>query len=570
MDTLRRDLVRQRARALRDRVQWLLHGAMAARLDGHPADLVAPLTFLDTYVWLCHEVPEQLRYEVLAVSKNPAFAPLVELLATATERAPFTRGLVEAGFAAATVARLGGDRAAAVREICEAWERWGDLPERRPIARRAVAAAERAMYDALLGPADQERLALIDHLPDPGGPPPRFTKLGVIPVMRCPAGCRHCLFLYRPRVERRRAPAELLAMLSRLTDRLLYTGGDLTGHLDDFTEAVATTPAITTFAILLNGTFAATAAGAEAWFDGLDAALDRRAATSLAPAEVVLEISFDEHHQELRVGADGGVHERIPVANIANLIEAAVRHPRLGLVLLHKQNRRNFSRALFESGVVARLARELHRRGQRLELLSARPGLRPRRDPCDPTRVAPVITEAQFCLSGHRDVPIGLTSSLVDGYGQAALLDASEWLNDRANLEPFLAGAAPGDGFDGDLMFWYDGRVTSFSAVHLAFGNLDDDPIDRILSRHRRDPLLAALRRPTLRLLHLYGEVRNDLEALTRRATSLPHLLHTLTRDAEVRLHLTRRLAACDPTVTVVSESPSAIQMGSRSRSEAV
>ncbi len=552
MDTLRRDLVTQRARAMQGRVRWLLHGGMAKRLDGLSADLIAPLTFLDTYAWLRREVPAAVRDEVLAVSKNPAFAPLVTLLASAPDPAAFVRGVIEHGFAADTVARLSGD-GAATREIVAAWEALGSEPVRRSIALRAVAAEERAMYDALLGPFDQERLALLDRLPDPGGPSPHFAKLGVIPVMRCPAGCHHCLFLYRPRVERRREPAELLATLAQLTDRLLYTGGDLTGHLDDFVDAVATTGAITTFAILLNGTFAATPEAAAAIFTALEAALDRRAAAGHPPAEVVLQISFDEHHQELRVAADGAVRERIPVANIANIVEAAVRHPRVGLVLLHKQNRLNFSRHLFERGVFARLARELSHRGHRVELLAAHPGPRPRRDPCDPTKVAPVLTEAHFCLSDHRDVPIGLTSSLVDAYGQAALLDESEYLNDRANLERFLTGEAAGDGFDGDLMFWYDGRVTSFSAVHLAFGNLYDDGIERILARHRRDPLLAALRRPTPRLLDLYGEVRDDREVLTGRATSLPHLLHTLTRDAEVRLHLTCRLAAgCDPGAPVV------------------
>ncbi len=547
MDTLHEEFVTSRARAMRDRVQWLLHGGMAARLDGHPADLVAPLTFLDTYAWLRREVPEAIRTEVLAASRNPAFAPLVELLASAPDRDTFCRGLVARGYAGATLARLHGDEAAAAREIAATWARCCGEPQRRPLALRAVAAEERAMYAQLLGPTDQERLALVDTLPELGPTPPPFTKLGVIPVMRCPAGCHHCLFLYRPRVERRRDPAELLATLGGLTDRLLYTGGDLTGHLDDFTEAVATTGSITTFAILLNGTFGATREGAEAPFIALDAARARRREAGLPAAEVVLQISFDEHHQELRVDREGAVRERIPVANIANIIEAAVRHPHTGLVLLHKQNRLNFSRHLFERGVFARLARELSRRGQRVELLAARPGPRPRRDPCTPEREAPVLTEAQFCLERHRDVPIGLTSSLVDAYGQAALLEPSEYLNDRAHLERFLAGAAAGEGFDGDLMFWYDGRVTSFSAVHLALGNLYDDGLETILARRRRDPLLAALQRPTPRLLDLYAELRDDLADLTARATSVPHLLHTLTRDAEVRLHLTRRLATLEP-----------------------
>ncbi|RMF86836.1 MAG: hypothetical protein D6739_02575 [Nitrospirae bacterium] len=542
---LYRDFVVGRARLLRDRVQRLLRGAMGARLAGSPADLVAPVTFVDTYAWLRREVPEGARRDVLSVSRNPAFERLVELLATAPDAAAFARGLVAAGYARATVARHGGDAAAAAREILETWERRVGEPEPRPLALRRVAAEERAMYERLLGPEDRERLALVDRLPDPGGAS-RLAKAGVIPVMRCPAGCRHCLFLYRPRVERRIAPEALLATLGGLTESLLYTGGDLTPNLPDFVEAVATAPGIRTFAILLNGTFGATAEAAEGWMARLDEALQRRRATGLGRAEVVVQVSFDELHQEILVRPDGSLRERIPVAAIANVVEAAVRHPRVGLALLHKQNRLSFGRDLFEQGAFARLARELSRRGHGIEILEARPGPRPRRDPCDPSRVAPVVIQAHFALTGHPEAPIGFSSTLVDGYGQAQLLEESERLDDRLSVERYLAGEGPAEGFDPDLMFWYDGRVTSFSAVHLALGDLTQEGVERIVARRRRDPLLAALVRADRRLLDLYAEVRDDLEAVTAGATSVPHLLHSLTREAEVRLHMTRRLAGQD------------------------
>jgi hypothetical protein len=178
-------------------------------------------------------------------------------------------------------------------------------------------------------------------------------------------------------------------------------------------------------------------------------------------------------------------------------------------------------------------------------VLEARPGPRPRTNPHDPTSLAPVITDAHFILAGHSDAPIRLTSSTVDAYGQAALLDPSEFLNDRAHLDAYLAGSVRGgEGFDGDLMFWYDGRVTCFSAVHYALGDLYDDGVDIILARHRKDPLLAALRGFDRRLLDLYAEVRGDLAERIAGSTSVHHLFHQLTFDADVRLHMTERLVA--------------------------
>jgi hypothetical protein len=64
-----------------------------------------------------------------------------------------------------------------------------------------------------------------------------------------------------------------------------------------------------------------------------------------------------------------------------------------------------------------------------------------------------------------------------------------------------------------------------------------------VLARHRKDPLTSALRAFDRRLLGYYGEVRDDIAALVERATSPHHLLHVLTEDPAVRLHLTRRLA---------------------------
>ena len=69
---------------------------------------------------------------------------------------------------------------------------------------------------------------------------------------------------------------------------------------------------------------------------------------------------------------------------------------------------------------------------------------------------APVLKDASFVLGRHPDAPILLTSSTIDGYGRASLLDEGETVKERDLLERVLAeGAASGESFDIDLMFWY-------------------------------------------------------------------------------------------------------------------
>ncbi len=78
----------------------------------------------------------------------------------------------------------------------------------------------------------------------------------------------------------------------------------------------------------------------------------------------MLQISFDEFHQEVVVNRKGELNERIPVTKIANIVEAAPRYKdEIQLCLLHKQGYLNFSMELFQKGVFARLANELGRRG---------------------------------------------------------------------------------------------------------------------------------------------------------------------------------------------------------------
>ena len=164
-------------------------------------------------------------------------------------------------------------------------------------------------------------------------------------------------------------------------------------------------------------------------------------------------------------------------------------------------------------------------------------------NPLDPDRPGQVVKDASFVLARHPDRPILMTSSTIDGYGRAALLDPGETVQERELLAQVLRdGAPPGEVFDTDLMFWHNGWATLFAAVHVCLGNVREDGAARVLARHRKDPLTVALRRFDRRLPVFYAEVRDDLDTRIAQATGPHHLFHVLTEDPAVRLHLTRRL----------------------------
>jgi hypothetical protein len=301
-------------------------------------------------------------------------------------------------------------------------------------------------------------------------------------------------------------------------------------------------PHIRNFAILLNGDFASdmptTLQTLKAMADAI-----RSRSPSWVQAKVLLQISFDEFHQEVHVNRKGLLEERIPVAKIANIVEAAPRFSKqVQLALLHKQTALNFSMDVLHKGVFARLVNELGERGHRVRVLSSGPSSRLKRNPVSPGKLAPVLKDASFVLAKYPDRPILMTSSTIDGYGRAELLDEGETLKEKELLNDVLAGRETGERFDIDLMFWFNGWVTLFNAVHICLGNLDEDGPERIVARLRKDPLSHALNCFNTELLDFYAEVRPDLEQRIEQATGPHHLFHMLTEDPAVRLHMTQRL----------------------------
>ena len=92
----------------------------------------------------------------------------------------------------------------------------------------------------------------------------------------------------------------------------------------------------------------------------------------------------------------------------------------------------------FQKGVFARLVSELGRRGQQVQVLSSAPSSRLKRNPLNPERPAPLIKYATFILSKYPDVHFFLTSSTIDAYGRANMMDLHEAVNERDLLKQIL------------------------------------------------------------------------------------------------------------------------------------
>ena len=405
-----------------------------------------------------------------------------------------------------------------------------------------LAKQEKDRYADMLADEDRQRLALVDQLPDVerlGG----FDKLGIIPAMGCPQTCRHCMFIFRPLMKNTDDPAVLYEILDELTTSVLFTGGDLTKHLDHFYSAITSMKKVTTFAILLNGDFADSREITQDILEKMASAIQRRSVT-WAKARVMLQISFDEFHQEVVVDRNGNLSERIPVTKIANIVEAVPKFKdEIQLCLLHKQGYLNFSMELFQKGVFARLVNELGRRGQQVQILSSAPSARLKRDPMNPDTPSQLIKDATFVLSKYPDVHLLLTSTTIDAYGRANMMELHEAVNERDLLQQMLEGKGTGgETFDKDLMFWFNGWATLFSAVHMCLGNVFEDGLETIRKRQLKDPLSNALNQFDLRLLEYYRECHDDLDEIIERSTSPHHLFHTITEEGAMRLHMTQRL----------------------------
>ncbi|RDH83129.1 MAG: hypothetical protein DIZ80_08480 [endosymbiont of Galathealinum brachiosum] len=541
-------------------INRLTRGDMNDLLEAESAD-ASNLSFIMTYIyglnWLQQNIHSLFQEEVLAAFANGPQAFLMQLIIQSDNTAEFIDAYInywqhyqgEPQLQQQQILQLLQD-SNSPQELSSTIEAtWNSLhlfSKSFAIGYKDIARQEKDRYAGMLAEEDKERLKLVDQLPDVPSLN-LFSKLGIIPAMGCPQTCRHCMFIFRPLMKNTDDPELLFQILNKLTTSILFTGGDLTKHLEHFYNAITNMQHVTTFAILLNGDFANSRKVTEEIIGNMAKAIRRRPIT-WPRAKVNLQISFDEFHQEVIVNKQGQLKERIPVVKIANIVEAAPKFiDEIQLCLCHKQSHLNFSMDVFKKGVFARLAKELGRRGHQIQILSTGPSARLKRNPHAPDIPAQVIKDATFVLSKYPQAPLMLTSSTIDAYGRAEMMELHESVNERDLLKQMLDGkGTSGETFDKDLMFWFNGWATLFSAVHMCLGNVFEDGIETIRQRQAKDPLSNAMFRFDIRLLDYYREHHNDLDSIVEKSTGPHHLFHCITEDAAMRLHMTKRLIESD------------------------
>jgi len=537
-------------------INRLTRGDMRELLTPQTTD-ADKLSFIMTYVyawnWLQQNIHEQFQHDVLAAFANGPQAFLMKLILQSNNSVEFINGYIsywqnyqgEPQLQQQQILQLlqqSADKQNLTDSIERIWNKLHLFSKSYAIGYKDIAKQEKNRYAGMLDDEDKERLKLIDQLPDVTSLN-LFNKLGIIPAMGCPQTCRHCMFIFRPLMKNTDDPNQLYQILDKLTTSVLFTGGDLTKHLEHFYNAIARMQHVTTFAILLNGDFADSGEITEDILGKMAKAIRHRP-LSWPKAKVHLQISFDEFHQEVVVDRKGHLKERIPVVKIANIVETASRFSdEIQLCLCHKQGHLNFSMALFQKGVFARLAKELGRRGHQIEILATGPSARLKRNPLSPDTPAQVIKDATFILNKYPHAPLMLTSSTIDAYGRAEMMELHEAVNERDLLKQMLDGKGTGaETFDKDLMFWFNGWATLFSAVHMCLGNVFEEGIETIRQRQAKDPLSNAMHHFDLRLLDYYRELRNDLDTIIEKSTGPHHLFHCITEESAMRLHMTKRL----------------------------
>ena len=518
-------------------------------------ELSFPMSYLYAWFWLRHNVHVNYMPQVLETFRGAKFGFLMDLLLSETAE-KFIEGYIQHWISSddglkqrAELFSLLNRRDNNVKQLADdmlsIWQSFGLFTENYMKQFKQVSRQERDRYAGMLGAEDLERLALVDALPDANfsGETPRYSKLGIIPAMGCPQTCRHCMFTWRPPRGKNENPQQVFDLVNQHTDSVLFTGGDLTKQLDYFYVAIRTMSHIKNFAILLNGDFADTPKMTNEIMGKMAEAIKQRP-KKWPKAMVLLQISFDEFHQEVYVDKKGLLAERIPVAKIANIVESYPKYAgQIQLALLHKQTNLNFSHDVLKKGVVARLAAELASRGYQMQVVDMKPSPRLKVNPITPQQKDKVLKDITFILDKHKNAPVLLTSSTIDGYGRAALLDEWETIKEKDLLQQVVTQGAPaGELFDIDMMLWFNGWVTLFNAVHICLGDHYKDGMDKIMARQRKDPLIHALNKMERIILKLYSEIRDDLEQHIEAATGPHHLFHVLTEEPEVRLHMTRRL----------------------------
>ena len=545
----------------RDRLKHLLyslnHFELPVKLESVNHPMKEILLYLYAYKWLRENVHPNYYEEVLSVANNETYAFLINLLVHSPDERQFLIDYIYHCIKPENIDKAphnikvrivyeehNSNIERTLEAILKTWEQLGYLQAKKSLLISDETKRQKQIFNDIGGTVDRKRLKLLDELPDSYAikRPSEFAKLAIVPSFRCKSRCRHCMFLWRPVIKQTISHQKLYTLLNPLTKNLLFTGGDLTVNLDDFYSAVKTMNHIQTFAILLNGAFAGTGKKSDRVFKAIGRALKQRAAKRFPLARVLMQISFDEFHQEVHADSDGNFYERLPVRNIANILESSLSYQDISVVLLHKQNAYNFSEALFKKGVFYRLIEELAIRGNPIKIINIGKSQRPKEHPVTKKMSLAMITDVHFILSRNPQKVFLMNSSLVDRIGGARFLDPGEYVKSDEIKATITRQSLKKETMDMDLMFWLDGQVTSFSLPFLTWGNLFDDALETILARYSKDPLVHALQQFDKRLLDYCRDIREDFDIIFQNSSSHVNLFYNIFESSKVRLELTERL----------------------------
>jgi hypothetical protein len=547
----------------RDRLKHILyrlnHRELASKLEYHPHGTMIKeiILYFYCYKWLRRFVHPRYYDKVIFQSRHKTYDFLVDILIHSSDEEQFLKNYIlhcskpeyvtqaPHNFKAKLFYEYHNNNLnSCVSEILSVWSRLGYLMDTEAHQIAEEARTQHRIYDDIYSDNDKERLSIIDRLQCHHNSDDSlcFEKLALIPTFKCSTGCRHCLFIWRPGLKKLYEKTKLFDLVNNHAKNVLFTGGDLTQYCEDFFNAIKMMSAVENFAILLNGRFADTKEKAEQFMESINAALKERKRKGWKNAFITVQISFDEFHQEVLIDRKGKFYERVSVSNIVNIMESSSAFDSISVVLLHKQNPYNFSDALINKGVFARLAHECSQRKRRIKIITCAASPIQKIHPVSGKKTCSMITDIHFLLSNGHEKVFTLNSSLVESLGRARFLESTEYVSAENIRDYSASGRIEGEKFDSDLMLWYNGWVTTFAAPHLILGNLFDDNFGTILTRWYKDPLLGYLKNFNPKLIYFYKEIASDYEQVYAESSSHVNLFTNIIRSSAVRLYLTKRI----------------------------
>ncbi len=396
---------------------------------------------------------------------------------------------------------------------------------------------KRRLYKRIGSGPDMERRELVRSLPPKGKL--GLLNIGIIPTELCPNACRFCLAPWKAGAEERnrelgdgsfrRIADQVIALAGEEGLVLTITGGE--PLLEPERVLYILKNARSRVELTTSGFWARDRERTRATLSRLLAA----ARTNKSPGfSLGLQVSLDAFHQEV-VPSEGGLEERIPLANVANIVELT-RAMDMDLCLLTKYT-------LYLDPFVNLLA-ELEARGLRGKIVGRHydPELKVTIPNGTAMATRPALLKAYLELPAGR--PVFILYTAVEAIGGAALLEPFEYPAFKRRTEEFMAGRSrerlPLTGIEvGDDGNVYPGAHALYS---WSLGNVLQEGLRSIYDRLGRDPLIGAMGENPKRIIDMALEQEPGLLEEMRAASSPLVAVYRALEEPERRLYITRRL----------------------------